>query len=371
MRRSLSCRKLRGSLARPSVPARKKTESPAALIHARIEPLLGDVNGRIVPGPIADLASRRFLFVTGKGGVGKTTVSAAIASALASEGKRVLVAMCKTKERLSAVLGTPPIGPDVTPCIPNVWAVNIDPDQALHDYGAMVLKVRAVANAVFKNEYIGAFLRAVPGLHEWSMLGKAWFHTTEVDPQGRPRFDVVVFDGPATGHGLDMLRVPKIILEVAPAGVLRRDAQRAVDMFRDPARSGLVVVTLPEEMPVTETVELVRAVRDEVVMPILRLVVNGVLPPLFTEHERAQLTARAELLTLEAARGASTSTNAGAVAGARRALRESVQQESLRRLFASLADPAILLPFLFDEASTPEGTRILAELLAAKTVPGR
>jgi anion-transporting ArsA/GET3 family ATPase len=111
-------------------------------------------------------------------------------------------------------------------CLPGVSAVNIHPGLALAEYGELVLKVKTISNAVFGNEYIKAFLRAVPGLQEWAMLGKAWFHTTEQGPDGRNRFDVVIFDAPATGHGLDMLRVPNIILEVAPPGVLRRDVPR-------------------------------------------------------------------------------------------------------------------------------------------------
>src|SRR3954452_13862029 len=99
-----------------------------------------------VPPPRPDgaaLATKRFLIVTGKGGVGKTTVCAAEALALAAKGKRVLIAMCNAKERLSAMLGSELIGPDVKAVAPNVWAVNMDPTRALEEYGAMMLKSRA------------------------------------------------------------------------------------------------------------------------------------------------------------------------------------------------------------------------------------
>lgn len=325
----------------------------------------------LTDGPLDDLAARRFLFFTGKGGVGKTTASAATALALARTGKRVLITMCNTKERLSAVLGTRPIGDQIVECLPGVSAVNINPQLALAEYGEMVLKVKTLAKAVFGNEYIRAFLRATPGMYEWAMLGKAWFHTTEKDESGRNRFDVVIFDAPATGHGLDMLRVPKIILEVAPPGVLRRDAEQAVSLFRDPVRTGIVVVTLPEEMPVTETIELVTAIRDDLSMSVLRLFVNGVLPLLFTDADRKAFDERPELLRLRAAEQAESGVDAALIAGARRALREKVQSESIRRLFAELPERAVLLPHLLDDASTRRGTERLASVLGAPQVPGR
>ncbi|HLM73398.1 MAG TPA: ArsA family ATPase [Polyangiaceae bacterium] len=308
---------------------------------------------------VESLAKRRFLFVTGKGGVGKTTVSGALAMAFAAHGKRVLVCMCNTKERLSAILGTRPIPDDVVSVGHNIWAVNISPEKALEEYGALVIKVRALSNAVFENKYTKTFFRAVPGLYEWAMLGKAWFHTTETLENGSPRFDVVLFDAPATGHGADMLRVPKVILDVVPPGVLRRDAETAWAMLQDPAKSGVVIVTLPEEMPVTETLELIETVRGELRLPVLQLVINGVIPPLLSPEERERLLADPSLLE---PRDRDPSDRV-LVAGARRAAREKVQAASLSKLLAETDIPSIKLPFLFAEASTVEGTRILSSRL--------
>jgi anion-transporting ArsA/GET3 family ATPase len=314
---------------------------------------------RLDPQRAPVLEDRRFLFVTGKGGVGKTTVSGALALAFAARGKRVLVAMCNTKERLSAMLGSPPIGDEIIPVAEDVWAVNISPDKALLEYGEMVLKVRSVAHAVFDNKYTRTFFQAVPGLAEWAMLGKAWFHTTELLEDGSPRFDVVLLDAPATGHGMDMLRVPRIILDVAPPGVLRRDAEAAWAMFQDPARAGVVVVTLPEELPATETAELVSAIQGELKLPVHRLVINGAITPLFSEDERRRLLADPRRLDIRAP-GQSAPPEAALVAGARRAMREQVQQEALVRLQRTVPLSSVTLPFLFDEASTPAGTRLLA-----------
>jgi anion-transporting ArsA/GET3 family ATPase len=324
-----------------------------------------------VPSPLDDLASRRFLFVTGKGGVGKTTVCAALALALAARGKRVLVAMCNTKERLSAMLGAGPIDDEVVQVHPGVSAVNISPDRALSEYGAMILRVKVLTAAVFENKVTRTFFRAVPGLAEWTMLGKAWFHTTEAHPAGGHRYDVVLLDAPATGHGLDMLRVPRVILDIVPPGILRRDAELAWEMFADRTRSGVLAVTLAEEMPVTETVELVRAIEGELNLPVLQMFINAVVDPLFSEAERRTLLSDATLLEPGAPASAASAAEAAVVAGARRAHREHVQSASVRRLLATLQVPAVLLPHLWGDASTPAGTQKLADHLAAPTALGR
>jgi anion-transporting ArsA/GET3 family ATPase len=300
------------------------------------------------------LEERRFVIVTGKGGVGKTTVCAALALSLAHKGKRVLVAMCNAKERLSSMLGSDLVGSTVVPVSRNVWAVNMDPEVALGEYGALILKSKTLYKVLFDNKYVRTFFRAVPGMHEWTMLGKAWWHTTETRDDGSNAYDVVILDAPATGHGLDMLRVPKVILDVVPPGLLRRDAERAVELFRDPKRCAVVLVTLPEEMPTTETIELARAITRELELPLAKVVVNGVLPPLFSKIERETLE-RLGAIPQEAPGDAALD------AAQRRATRERVQAESLARLSKELPLSPSFLPLLFDDASRPEAIRELAK----------
>jgi len=305
----------------------------------------------------AHLETRRFLIVTGKGGVGKTTVCAAEALALAHKGKRVLIALCNAKERLSKMFGSDVVGSDVVPVAKNVWAVNMDPERALEEYGEMVLRSRSLNALLFSNKYTRALFRGVPGMHEWAMLGKAWWHTTEVLPNGDDRFDVVILDAPATGHGLDMLRVPKVILDVVPPGLLRRDAERAWNLFRDEKTCAIVLVTLPEEMPTTETLELAHALRDELKLPIAKLVVNCMIPPLFSPAERNALT--------EAPAASPTTPGGAALAAAQaRAVREKVQAESLKRLTESLPLAPSFLPLLLCDAATRDAIVELSRRVA-------
>jgi len=284
----------------------------------------------------------RFVVVVGKGGVGKTSVSAALALALARNGRRVLVAMCNARERLSYLLQVPPIGPDIRSIGPGIDAVNMEPGAALKEYGLMVLKIRALYSLIFENKLVSAFLRGTPGLDAWAMLGKAQHHVFERRPDGQPRYDTVIVDAPATGHGLDLLRVPKVILDVVPPGMLRRDAERAWQLFTDPARSGVLLVTLPEELPVSETLELNAALRDELQLPVCGLVVNGLVPRLFDAEQAAAV----ERLHAEA-KDASPELAGLLRASWTRVQRERMQADAQERLSASLQLPRYELPALF------------------------
>ncbi len=287
------------------------------------------------------LLDHRFLFVVGKGGVGKTTCSAALALAAARQNKRVLIAMANVNERLSSLLEVDAIHDEVVTVAPNVDAVNMSPEKAIEEYGLMILKVKTLYKAIFENRFVKAFLRGTPGLEAWAMLGKAYFHAVGHGHDGKGEYDLVILDAPATGHGLDMMRVPQVIVNVAPPGLLRREAERAIALFTDPTRCGAIVVTLPEDMPTNESIMLYRALEDELRIEVPALVVNQVLPQLFQKEERPVLT------ELPAKLERDSPIASLAQAGRIRALRECVQEDSFAQLAAAIDAPRINLPHLF------------------------
>ena len=202
-----------------------------------------------------EVSDRRLVLVLGKGGVGRSTVAAALAGANAARGKKTLLFETNANDRFGSYFDKPPVGTEIAELAPDLSAVNTTPAAALAEYGLMILKFKSVYEMVFENRITKAFLRAIPGLDEYSILGKAWFHTTETS-RGRPVWDTVVFDLPASGHAMAMLRIPWVITETVPEGPLTRDARTIAALLCDPVRTVAIVVTLAEEMPVNEAVEL-------------------------------------------------------------------------------------------------------------------
>jgi anion-transporting ArsA/GET3 family ATPase len=202
-----------------------------------------------------DVSERRLILVVGKGGVGRSTVAAAIAGQLAARGKKTLLFETNANDRFGSYFDKPAVGESVTQLSTNLWAVNTNPAAALAEYGLMILKFKSVYEMVFENRVTRAFLRAIPGLDDYALLGKAWFHVEE-EKRGKPVWDTVVFDMPASGHSISMLRIPWVIVDTVPEGPLTRDARTIKELLIDPKRTATVLVTLAEEMPVNEAIEL-------------------------------------------------------------------------------------------------------------------
>lgn len=236
------------------------------------------------------LEKKRLLIVSGKGGVGKSTLAAAVALESARRGQRTLVCELNAKERVSMLLGRPEVGPEIGLLEENLWAVDIRPQEATREYALMVLKFESIYNAVFENRLVRTFLRFVPSLQEIVLLGKILYHLREQRPDGSWRFERIVVDGPATGHAVSFYGVPKVVLDTVPPGPLARESKVMLDLLTDEAITAAVLVALPEEMPVNETLELCQALRERVGVRPQAVVLNCFIPPRFGREDPSLLS---------------------------------------------------------------------------------
>lgn len=295
-----------------------------------------------------DLFDRQLVFVVGKGGVGKTTVSCALALAAARRGMSVLLCEVDGVSRAAQLLGVEPAEPGVAgPRVDGVAVMGVEGSAALAEYLGMVVPVRRFLQAVMKSELYQYFVAAASGLKELMTIGKIWYEAQLTDDRdGRRKWDMVIVDAPATGHGLQYLRMPSAARDAFGAGLVRREAERVVELLSDPKRTAIHLVTTAEEMPVNETVIMERRIREELRMPLGTLFVNR----LHTEQFR-----QTDLDSLEEAARASRVPRVKRLLRdvASRAIEESgwtrLNKRYLRDLTRAVDMPRIELPFVFAE----------------------
>lgn len=271
---------------------------------------------------------RRMVLFTGKGGVGKTTLASAFALSCAMRGQKTLLIELNVKDRLNGLFGSVEVGAEIVELEHNLYGINITPDAAMEEYGVMKLKLKMVYKAVFENRLVSTFLKIVPGLNELLLLGKSHFHATEVDDRGRYVWDKVVIDAPATGHGIFFLKIPSVITSIISAGPMYNDARRIQDFMSDPKLTAINLVTLPEDMPVNETLELREVLENELKMPIGMLVANCVYNPIFDDEESRHMLD----ITPSQIDAAPSTVQGFLQAGRFRAQRVAMQREYLQRL---------------------------------------
>jgi len=227
-----------------------------------------------VAAPAADgLLSRRLLIVSGKGGVGKSTVAAALALMGTRRGKRVVVVEIDTVPTVASLLGSQePTGYVPREVEPGLSVMNVNGFAAIEDYLTGKIRSRRILERLFRSKLYRTFLAAAPGLKELMVVGKLW-DLVENQPGegGRPRYDLVVADMPATGHGFSHLRMPQTAVDTLKIGFVKEEAAKVLRLFQDPERTAFVIVTLAEEMPANEAVEMRRLVFPEprILLPFL------------------------------------------------------------------------------------------------------
>jgi anion-transporting ArsA/GET3 family ATPase len=288
------------------------------------------------------LLERTLLYVTGKGGVGKTTVAAALGLAAAGRGRRTIVCEVAEQDRVSRAFAREGVRrEEEVELAENLWAISIDPTAALREWLARQLGGHAL-RLISGSSAFQHCVAAAPGAKELITIAKVWeLAQLERWDAANRTYDLVIVDAPSSGHGLAMLTAPRTFGEIARVGPIRRQAFKIRDMLADPRRTGYVAVALPEEMPVNETLELGPRLHDAVGLGLDAIVVNGVYPARFSGKE-------ADALRAAAADGLAPDALAAVAAALSEHERARSQRLHVRRLKRVARAPVHTLPFLFD-----------------------
>ncbi|HET7747247.1 MAG TPA: ArsA-related P-loop ATPase [Vicinamibacteria bacterium] len=314
---------------------------------------------------VDELLSRRLIVLSGKGGVGKSVVGGALALAARRRGRRVLLVEIDAPLTATRYLGGAPADHEPVEAVPGVWTVNLRPPRVMDEYVRETVRIDLLVRRILESPVYHRFFSAAPGLAELMVLGKIM--VLEEDRVGfprRPRWDHVIVDLPATGHGLAFLKVPLAASRAVPVGPVGHNARRILSLVRDPRRTALVVVAIPEEMAVVEALELRAAMEAELGVSPVGLVLNGCHERRFTAAEEDEV----QRLSTEGAAGRlpEGGSLAAALAAARREIRRRKRAHHyLKRLRAEAAEPVVTLPFLFDEVIGKDALQQLADRLEA------
>ena len=217
--------------------------------------------------------------MSGKGGVGKSTLSVLLGLAAAERGKTALIVETNSSGRIAPIFGVDQAPHKVVRLTRNLGAINLLPENSFKEYALSVVSFKAIYNAVFTNKYVSNFLNAAPGLDEFMMLAKIDKLVQEKQKlSSKPTFDIVIVDAPATGHALSLLEVPAIIASAIRLGPPHKHARSILSLLADTEQTALCAVTLAEEMPVCESEEFVRDLGEKTKVSLGPLFVNAVMP---------------------------------------------------------------------------------------------
>ncbi|MFN8012270.1 MAG: ArsA-related P-loop ATPase [Holophagaceae bacterium] len=222
------------------------------------------------------LAARKLVVVTGKGGVGKTTVTALLGLMLSRIGRRVLLLETDPRESLHQVLGVEPSGGAVVAAGPRLWIQNLQAQAVMAELVRAKVPLGILATRILEHPLYQHFVEGAPGLKETALLGHAWGLAVH---GGAPPVDLVLLDAPASGHGVGLLAAPGLLAESIRDGQLGAVIGDIAAFLAEPANCAMVAATLAEEMPVQETLELVAQMEVRFGRGPEAVVVNALYPP--------------------------------------------------------------------------------------------
>ena len=303
-----------------------------------------------VPTPL----DKRLIFVTGKGGVGKSTVAAALGLLSARTGLRTVVAELSSQQRVQRLFNRFGEQFEEVQLAPRLFTISIDPEHAMDEY--LRVKVGALGHALGSSRLFQAFAMATPGMRELLTIGKVWeLAQLHRRTRGAAPYDLVIVDAPATGHGMGLLRTPRTFADIARVGPIAHQGRTIAATLADEQFTGVIAVATPEEMPVNETLSLCQALEQEQLAVDL-VVLNALYPMRFDPDEVGQL---ADVL----GRSRSQLSRSALRAALAEHARAENQREQRDRLRAGVNGRLVELPYVFAEQMAGPEVEALADAL--------
>lgn len=322
---------------------------------------------------IEEFLAPKILIVSGKGGVGKTTTAAALAIVAARRGHKVCVAEVDRKGSLPRLFGSDAVSYEPREVSPGVWAMNIVPEDALAEYLDVQYHMKRIARIFTSSHFVDYIATAAPGLKDILVLGKIWFlEQGQSSGRGKHNFDTIVVDAPAAGHMLTFLSAPMGLSDAIRVGPVKRQSEWLIEMLKNPDRTRVHLVTLAEEMPVSETLETAEALRTRIGINAGPVFANGILSELLSDSETRlldrimedgkpdeldeaaqQVGLRIEQPDLDGLVGYARFLNA----------RREIQSNHLRKLKKGIEEPVVELPYLFSAGLALPDVETLADVM--------
>lgn len=231
---------------------------------------------------IDNLLNLKFIIVTGKGGVGKTTISSALALIAAKKNKKTLLSISTYEKKADPLCLRKTITPKIKQLLPNLYGVNVQTIDAAKEFSGIIFKNNIIPNLIFTNKHVHNILNIIPSLKEWAIMGKLTYHLLHNE------FDIIILDAPPTGHVQDLLRITSVISESAPVSMMKTIAEEREKLIKDERLTRILILSEPEELSVKETIQLHNFIVEHG-LSIAGIIITKIHKKIFTEKEQSIL----------------------------------------------------------------------------------